>query len=129
MPKENGLKRFGIGLSLYGLAAFVLQELPYLPWLLWPPQDNPLAGNEPANLPLGILEQAGGVLTIALLLLILRRDRVRPDFKSGLFWSALLCLLAYYVCWGCYFAGVTDPWLIVAGLSATVPLYYFFVAR
>lgn len=124
----NCIKHYRVCFSLYGFAAFLLQELPYLPWLLWPPADNPLAGNAPVNVFLGTLEQAGGVLTIALLILVVRKSVVRPGFKSPLFFAAVSCLAVYYICWMCYFAGFTNSWLIVLGLSAVVPIYYFFVA-
>ena len=54
-----------IGFSLCGFLAFILQELPYFPWLISPPIDNPLANNNPANIFFGVLEQAGGILTVA----------------------------------------------------------------
>lgn len=122
------IKQYKINFSFYGFVAFVLQELPYLPWLLWPPKNNPLANNIAATPLLGILEQVGGVLTIAMLILIVRKDNIRPNFKKGYFRLALICLIIYYGCWICYFAGITNGWIIVLGLSAPVPLYYLFIA-
>jgi hypothetical protein len=107
---------------------FVLQEIPYLPWLLFPPTDNPLADNPPANLFLGILEGFGGVLTVALLILIVRKDKLKFNFKDRYFITSVCLLGLYYACWIAYFAGITSNWLIVFGLSASVPLYYLSVA-
>jgi hypothetical protein len=122
------INQYKIGFSLFGLIAFILQEIPYLPWLFWPPVDNPLANNDPANIFLGILEQVGGILTVALLILLLNKSVIRPNFGNKYFIFAFICLVFYYVCWICYFAGITNGWLIVIGLSAIVPLYYFFIA-
>ena len=122
------LSQFKISFSLCGFLAFLIQELPYLPWLLCPPADNPLANNNPANVFLGILEQAGGIFTVILLILFVRKDTAKLNFKSIFPIIAILCIIAYYVCWACYFNGVTNGWLIVVGLSAVVPIYYFFVA-
>jgi hypothetical protein len=126
---KNIKKQYKIGFSLFGLFAFVLQELPYLPWLICPPVDNPLANNRPANVFLGVLEQFGGVLTVALLIIIIYKSVLRPSFRNKVFLVIVLCLVTYYVCWICYFCGITNGWLIVFGLSAVVSIYYFFVAK
>ena len=121
------INQYKIGFSLYGLIAFILQELPYIPWLLRPPMDNPLANNYPAYIFLGVLEQMGGILTVALLILVVRKQVKRPNYKSIFFTLTLICLITYYICWICYFAGITNTLLII-GLSAIVPIYYCFVA-
>jgi len=124
----NYLRQNKIGLSVYGLIAFVFQELPYLPWLLCPPKNNPLANNLPINAFLGILEKFGGILTVGLLILIVNKSAIRPIFKNKLFYISVLCLFIYYICWIFYFLGLTNAWLIVIGLSAVVPIYYLFIA-
>jgi len=122
------LEQFKIGFSIFGFLAFVLQELPYIPWLLWPPLDNPLQNNNPANIILGILEQAGGILTVALLILIVRKTKGKVNFINIYIQLAVFCLLLYYASWVLYFLGFTNVWLIVIGLSAAVPLYYLFIS-
>ncbi len=122
----NDNDKLQFGFSLYGLLAFTLQEIPYLPWLLFPPTDNPLSGNTPATLLLGTLERFGGIATVALLILLVRKSK--PSTHNIFFRLALLLLAIYYLCWVLYFLGFTDPRLLVMGLSAPVPLYYFFVS-
>jgi len=124
----NYLRQYKIGFSIYGLIAFALQELPYLPWLLCPPVNNPLANNIPINAIFGILEKFGGVLTVGLLIIIINKSVIQPKFKNKLLFISVLCLITYYICWIFYFLGVTNAWLIVIGLSAVVPIYYFFIA-
>lgn len=125
---KNEIKQYRLGFSLCGLMAFALQELPYLPWALWPPRDNPLAGNTAAYLWLEIAEKVAGILTVALLVLVIRKDAVRGVVKDRFFAPAAVCLALYYASWTAYFAGVTNGWLIVIGLTALVPVYYLFVA-
>jgi hypothetical protein len=125
---KNYLRQYKIGFSLYGLIAFLLQELPYLPWFLWTPVNNPLANNIPKNLFFGILEKFGGILTVGLLILIFNKSVIRPIFKNKLLYASVLCLITYYICWIFYFSGFTNAWLIVLGLSAIVPIYYLFIA-
>jgi hypothetical protein len=122
------LKQYRFHFSLIGLLAFVLQELPYLPWMLWPPADNPLANNLTANPVLGAMEGIGGALTVVLLVLIVRKDAGKPNTKHRFFVAAACLLALYYICWIAYFAGITSAWLIVLGLSAPVPLYYLCVS-
>jgi hypothetical protein len=119
------IKQYKIGFSLCGFLAFVIQELPYLPWLLWPPQNNPLANNIPVNLAFGIMEKIGGILTVVLLIFIVRKTVTKINFKGIFSIISVLCILVYYICWVCYFLGITNGWLIVFGLSAVVPIYYF----
>lgn len=124
----NYLRQYKIGFSIYGLIAFALQELPYLPWLLWPPVNNPLANNIPINIFFGILEKLGGILTVGLLMIIINKSVIHPIFKNKLFFISVLCIITYYICWIFYFLGVTNAWLIVIGLSAIVPIYYLVIA-
>jgi len=104
------LEKFKIGFSIFGLLAFALQELPYIPWLLWPPLDNPLQNNNPANIFVGLLEQAGGIFTVALLILIVRKTKEKANFKNIFIRLAILCLVLYYTSWVLYFLGITNVW-------------------
>jgi len=125
---NNYLKQYKIGFSIYGLIAFALQELPYLPWFLWIPVNNPLANNIPKNIFFGIFEKFGGILTVGLLIIVINRSVVHPNFKNKLFFISILCLIVYYICWIFYFLGFTNAWLIVIGLSAVIPIYHLFIA-
>ncbi len=125
---KNTISRYQFSFSIYGLIAFILQELPYLPWLLRPPIDNPLANNIAATPLFGMLEQTGGIMTVVLLIVVIRKDTAKPKMKDQFFVVAAILLFAYYICWVCYFAGMTNGWLIVIGLSAVVPLYYLSIS-
>lgn len=105
-----------------------MQELPYVPWLVSSPVNNPLANNNPVNVFWGVLEQAGGILTVALLILIVRKETVKIIFNNIFFIASIMCLAVYFVCWIFYYNGITNGWLIVIDLSAIVPIYYLFIA-
>jgi hypothetical protein len=122
------MRQYQIGFSVYGLIAFIVQELPYLPWFLCPPEDNPLENNIPVNTFLGMLEKFGGILTVGLLIVIVNKSVTHPEFKNKFLCISVLCIITYYVCWIFYFSGFTNAWLIVTGLSAVVPAYYLFIS-
>ena len=125
---NNYFKQYKVGFSIYGLIAFTLQEIPYLPWLLLPLVNNPLANNIPKNMYFGMLEKSGGILTVALLVIVINKSLIQPKLNNKFFLVSAFCLITYYVCWIFYFSGFTNAWLIVIGLSAVVPIYYFFIA-
>jgi hypothetical protein len=122
------IKQYKFGFSICGLFAFLLQEIPYIPWLLWPPENDPLAENIPLNTFFGFLEKIGGVLTVALLIFVTSKLPTQKDFKNKYFVVAVICLVAYYICWIFYFNNIPNVWLIIIGLTAIVPIYYFFVS-
>jgi hypothetical protein len=124
----NAFKKYKLGFSGIGLLAFVMQEFPYLLRALFPLVNDPLVGNAPANGFFGALEGVGGVLTVALLLLVVRKEPEKPSVKDGFFIAAAGLLGLYYACFIAYLAGATGELLIVLGLSAPVPLYYLCVA-
>ena len=119
---------YKFGFSKYGLIVFLLQELPYLFWLLFPPHNNPLLNNIPQNAILGSLEKIGGVLSICTLMLIINKSFSCTKFKGKLFFLCLSCLGIYYICWICYLFGVTNALMLVLGMTAIVPIYYLFAA-
>ena len=115
-------KRYRIGLCGWGLAVYLLQILPNLIWMLWPPENDVLSQNTSPYLGLELSEKISGVLLAAGLILLKRQlsSRNHPVF---LFLSiGFLC--GYYAAWGCYFAGMVQPWLLVAGLAAMPPLCF-----
>jgi len=118
---------YAFGFSLCGFLAFALQELPYLPWALWPPPNNPLAGNTAPYLWLEIAEKVAGILTVVVLIFIVRKNAAK-FIRNRFFLLAAICLTFYYASWIAYFAGCTNGWLIVLGLSALAPIYYLCVA-
>jgi hypothetical protein len=93
--------------------------------MLAPPANNVLTGNSSAYPILNIIEQAFGIMTVALLILLLNKGGGRnSNLYIGL---ALLFLVGYDSAWIFYFSGVVSPWLIIIGIAAMPPLYFLFV--
>jgi hypothetical protein len=110
--------------------------------MLMPPQVNPLADNAPAAPLLGVLEMVGVSLTVALLILVIRKDYTRsfhekseggvsvafvsgfnkPNFKGAAFIAAVMLLAEYCVCWVCCFLGFSKGLIIVLACAALLPL-------
>ena len=124
---KNFTDRYRPGFCLFGLIAFLVQELPYLPWMLWPPKIDPLVGNIAPYMWLEITEKVAGILTVAILMMIITKDDGKTRNRRFLILAAV-CLSIYYISWMAYFSEFSPGWLMVFGLSAVVPIYYLFVA-
>jgi len=115
---------YAIQFSLMGLILYVLQLLPNIIWLLAPPANNVLTKNSSPYPIMNIMEQVFGIATVAILILIVNKTGERnSNFFLGL---AILFLAGYYVAWVFYYMGVVSPWLLIIGIAAMPPLYFFF---
>ncbi len=119
---------WAIAFSLTGLIFFALQLLPNIVWLTVPPANDVLKHNSSAHAALNIIEQVGGVATVALLIILISRPGPQGRNGTWLLVGAAIFLLAYYAAWALYYRGNVAPWLLVAGIAAMPPLYYFFAA-
>lgn len=109
-----------------GLILYALQLFPNVIWMLVPSANNVLAKNSSDYQILNIIEQAFGILTVALLILLVNKDGVR---SSNIYIElAVLFLAGYYIAWFFYYKGVVSPWLLIIGIAAMPPLYFFFAA-
>ncbi len=118
------MKNYVLGFSLVGLGLYALQLLPNIIWMVAPPANNVLTKNSSPYPLMNIVEGTFGILTVAVLILILRKGGQRGN---GLFLGlAGLFLLGYYVAWFFYYRGVVAPWLLIGGIAAIPPLYFFF---
>ena len=120
--------QYKFGFSKYAFIAFLLQELPYLFWFLFPPLNNPLLNNIPQNEAFGFFETIGGIATVGILTVIVNKSPIIINYRNKLFLFALCCLGIYYICWICYFLGITNTLMLILGMTAIVPIYYFFIS-
>ena len=112
------------GFSLTGLVLYALQLLPNIIWMLVPPANNVLAKNSSSYPIFNIMEQAFGIMTVALLILIINKKNGR---NSGLYiLLAVMFLAGYYISWILYYQGMVSPWLLIIGIAAMPPLYFLF---
>ncbi|MCE7698202.1 MAG: hypothetical protein K8E24_004990, partial [Methanobacterium paludis] len=113
------------GFSLMGLILYALQLFPNIIWMLAPPANNVLTKNSSAYPILNIIERVFGIMTVALLILLINKGGgINSSLYIGL---AILFLVGYYIAWIFYYKGVVSPWLLIIGLAAMPPLYFLFV--
>lgn len=119
------MKNYIFGFSLMGLILYALQLLPNIIWMLAPPINNVLMKNSSAYPILNIIEQVFGIMTVALLILLVNKGGGRnSSLYIGL---ATLFLVGYYFAWILYYKGVVSPSLLIIGIAAMPPLYFLFV--
>ena len=119
---------YAVAFSLTGLVLYVLQLLPNIVWIAVPPTNDVLKHNNSPHAALNLIEQLFGMVTVALLIIVV--SKVGTQGRNG-FWL-LACaagfLAAYYVAWILYYQGNVSGWLLVLGIAAMPPLYFFFAA-
>lgn len=119
---------YQFGFSLKGLFVYLLQLLPNIIWISMPPANNVLANNSSAYPILDAAEHVFGMVTVALLILLISKDSGENKEASLYIGLAALCMVGYYVSWVLYYLGVVSPWLLVGGLALLPPLYFVFAA-
>lgn len=78
------MKNYVLGFSLMGLILYALQLLPNIIWMLAPPANNVLTENSSAYPILNIIEQVFGIMTVALLILLINKSGGRNS--NLLYW-------------------------------------------
>jgi hypothetical protein len=120
------MKHYLVRFSLTGLILYALQLFPNIIWVLVPPANNVLLENSSAYPLLNITEQVFGIMTVALLILLLNKSGGR---NSKLYLKlAFLFLTGYYIAWVFYYLGIVSPWLLIIGIAAMPPLYFLLAA-
>lgn len=117
-----------LGLSLAGLLAFALQEIPYMVMPLINPASNPIM-NLPNELPwLERVQGVIGMLTMVLVMLVGRDDvpffSVADKREKACFAATALMLLINFAGWTLYYLGVQHGAVMVITQFAAVPAYY-----
>ena len=126
--KLGSISDYVIAFSVTGLLLYTLQLLPNIIWLAMPPANDVLKHNSSPHAALNVVEQVFGIATVALLIIVIRRAGTEGRNSAWLLLCAAFFLAAYYAAWVMYYRGNVSPWLLVGGIAATPPLYYFFVA-
>lgn len=123
-------KHYYLGISFVGIAAFVIQEIPYIVMPLINPSSNPIMNMQNGIKGLEIAQGVFGVLAMILLMMIVRDDVkafsiVSLKEKLFFFLTAAMILINF-TGWAFYYMGYQYGWLIVMTQFAVVPLYYLF---
>ncbi len=126
--RTGTLGGYVIAFSLTGLFLYALQLLPNIIWLVAPPANDVLKHNSSPHAALNLVEQVFGIATVALLIVVIRRPGTQGHNSAWLLLGAGVFLAGYYAAWVLYYRGNVWSWLLVVGIAAMPPLYYFFVA-
>jgi hypothetical protein len=120
------IKSFNIRFSLVGLLLYGLQLLPNIIWKLAPPANNVLSQNASSSNILNFIEGFFGMVTVILMVVNIGRSIERgSNIYIGF---AFLFLALYYLSWVLYYSGIVSPWLLILGIAAMPPMYFFFSA-
>lgn len=123
-------KHFYFGISFIGIAAFMIQEIPYIVMPLIKPASNPIMSVTSEIEWIETVQGLFGILSMVVLMLIVRDDikpipRETAKDKTFLFLMVMMILINY-VGWTLYYMGHQYGWLIMISQFAAVPLYYLF---
>ena len=123
-------KHYFFGLSFIGIAAFVIQEIPYMIMPLIKPESNPIMNMQNEIKWIEMVQGLLGILSMILLMLIVRDDvgffSLSTSREKAFFLLTILMIAINFVGWAFYYAGHQYGWLIVLSQFAVVPLYYLF---
>ena len=123
-------KHYYFGISFIGIAAFAVQEIPYMIMPLIKPESNPIMNMQNEIKWIDTVQGLLGILSMFLLMLIVRDDvgafSLTTSKEKVFFLLTILMIAINFVGWAFYYAGHQYGRLIVLSQFAAVPLYYLF---
>ena len=123
-------KNYYLGISFIGIAAFVIQEIPYIVMPIFKPASNPIMNMTNEIKWIETVQGIFGALSMIFLMVIVRDDVKlipRETIKDKMFFFVMvLMILINFIGWTLYYMGHQYGWLIVISQFAVVPLYYLF---
>ena len=123
-------KNYYFGISFIGIAAFVIQEIPYIVMPLIKPTSNPIMNMTNGIKWIETVQGIFGMLSMILLMLIVRDDvkliPIETTKDKTFLFLTILMILINFIGWTLYYMGYQYGWLIIISQFAVVPLYYLF---
>ncbi len=123
-------KNYYFGISFIGIAAFVIQEIPYIVMPLIKPTSNPIMNMQNEIKWIASVQGIFGMLSIILLMLIVRDDvkliPIETVKEKTFLFLMILMIFINFIGWTLYYMGYQYGWLIIISQFAVVPLYYLF---
>jgi len=120
-----------VGFFTFGLALFVLQQLPYIVMPFIQMEANLLMEMQDKSMLLNAIEKILGVSCIVVMLFLVRGDAqwfsVHTLHEKIFFCAAMLAISGYFVGWVFYFNGFQNLFIIFCFLVALPPIYYSFI--
>ena len=119
-----------LGISFIGIAAFVIQEIPYIVMPFIKPASNPIMSMTNEIKWIETVQDIFGMLSMILLMLIVRDDvkliPIETTKDRTFLFLTILMILINFIGWTLYYMGHQYGWLIIISQFAVVPLYYLF---
>lgn len=123
-------KNYFFGISFIGIAAFVIQEIPYIIMPFIEPASNPIMNMQNEIPWIEAIQGLLGMLSMFLLMMIVRDDvkafSITTTKDKIFFILTVSMILMNFVGWTFYYLGYQYGWLIVMSQFDAVPLYYLF---
>ena len=123
-------KNYYLGISFIGIAAFVIQEIPYIVMPIFKPASNPIMSMTNEIKWIETVQGIFGILSMIILMLIVRDDvkliPIETTKDKTFLFLTILMILINFVGWILYYMGHQYGWLIIISQFAVVPLYYLF---
>ena len=123
-------KNYYLGISFIGIAAFVIQEIPYIVMPFIKPESNPIMSMTNEIKWIETVQSIFGMLSMILLMLIVRDDvkliPIETTKDKTFLFLTILMILINFIGWTLYYMGHQYGWLIIISQFAVVPLYYLF---
>lgn len=117
------MKKYIFGFSLKGFVAFMVVMIPNIAWMIAPPVNNSIAGNNELYPIFDIVASVSQVIMITLLIILIPKESKNEKNIKIYIKLACFCLIGYYVAWICYYTGIVYPWMLVS--MAVLPSIYF----
>ena len=122
------MKKYKAGFSLEGLLGSLLVILPNIIWAIVPPANDVLSENSVEIPALDLIMNVCRIALITLLIVVVNKTEGESRGERRFLVPAALSLLAYYVSWVMFYAGVTNPWLFILGLATAPSLFFILLA-
>ena len=123
-------KNYYLGISFIGIAAFAIQEIPYIVMPIFKPVSNPIMNMTNEIKWIETVQGIFGILSMIILMLIVRDDvkliPIETTKDKTFLFLTILMILINFIGWTLYYMGHQYGWLIIISQFAVVPLYYLF---
>lgn len=116
------LKQYSFGLDPWGLLLFAIIMLPNIIAFCIPAFSARFQDNTPLDIAAAVFQ----VISVALLILIVRKDREKIVFSSPLTVATYLAILCYYIAWVFFYCNYLNAavWLFLAVMPCAALLCF-----
>jgi len=120
------MKDLRLKFSVYGFIIALLQGIPNIVWVLFPPAVDILKGNSSSNPIIEYGEHILGVSIVILLLFLINVKQQNVVLKNKFTVLSFIFIALYWVCWILYFYEV--QYLLIIYMMVILPPIAFFFA-